>query len=160
MRLALLTAMTAVAAASGLPFVSPPSAWPLCPVNASYFPPLTCPTGYECCAMPATPVCHDVSPPCTTCPFCCHSYLNATECAACNSKMCAGHTTIGDQGCNTTHPDTWTPWNPSCCGRGMPEAPSTTLPNCLLVGTVSPLANSASSSTCCATTARCRCLKA
>lgn len=107
---------------------------PMCPVNPLYFPPLTCPEGFTCCDMPATLVCSDEAPPCTTCPYCCHSYLNTTECAACNAANCAGHSTVGDQGCNTTDSPTWVPWVASCCGRGMSKAPSTTLPNCLLIG--------------------------
>ena len=101
---------------------------PSCPVNTSFFPPLTCPDGHACCSMPSTPVCADEAPPCTTCPFCCHSYLNATECAACNSAQCKGHTTVGDEGC-TSGGTTGT-----CCGRGVPLPASTTLPNCILIG--------------------------
>ena len=108
---------------------------PSCAVNASYFPPLTCPAGLSCCAMPATLVCADEAPPCTSCPMCCHSYLNATACAACNAEQCAGHSTIGDAGCEGPS-STWTPWDGSktCCGRGVPLPASTTLPNCLLIG--------------------------
>ena len=86
--------------------------------------------------MPTTVVCADEAPPCTTCPYCCHSYLNATECAACNAEQCKGHSTVGDLGCNTTKPTSWVPWGggSACCGRGLPLPQSHTLPNCLLVG--------------------------
>ena len=104
-----------------------------CPVNASFFPPLTCPESYECCKMPATPVCAESMPPCTVCAECCHA-LNATECSACVASECSGHSTIGDYGCNTTHPSTWVPWVESCCGRGVPLPASVSLPNCLLIG--------------------------
>ena len=112
------------------------AAGPSCAVNASFFPPLTCPDNYSCCRMPSTLVCHDEAPPCTACPFCCHSYLNASACAACNAENCKGHSTVGDMGCNTSRPDTWVPWGGGgeCCGRGMPKAASRTLPNVLLVG--------------------------
>ena len=104
-----------------------------CPVNPAYFPPLTCPQGTTCCKMPATLVCADEAPPCTSCPMCCHSYLNATQCAACDKAQCAGHSTIGDAGCAGPS-STWVPYNSSCCGRGVPLPASTTLPNCLLIG--------------------------
>ena len=117
-----------------LPFTR--SAGPSCAVNTSYFPPLTCPDDYTCCKMPTQVVCADEAPPCTTCPFCCHSYLNATECAACNAEQCKGHSTVGDAGCNTTRPASWVPWGggSACCGRGLPLPQSRALPNCLLVG--------------------------
>jgi hypothetical protein len=106
---------------------------PVCPVNASYFPPLTCPDSYSCCKMPATAVCAEEAPPCTVCAECCHA-LNATQCSTCVATMCTGRSTIGDYGCNTTQPQTWVPWIESCCGRGVPLPASTTLPNCLLIG--------------------------
>lgn len=111
------------------------SALPSCPVNASFFPPLTCPTGLACCKMPAQLVCADEAPPCTSCPMCCHSYLNATECAACDKSQCAGHSAVGDAGCSGPS-STWTPYNSTstCCGRGVPLPASTTLPNCLIIG--------------------------
>lgn len=67
--------------------------------------------------------------------MCCHSYLNASQCAACDKAQCAGHSTIGDAGCEGPSA-TWTPWpsERTCCGRGVPLRASTTLPNCLLVG--------------------------
>ena len=107
---------------------------PTCPVNVTLFPPLTCPDNYGCCKAPATLVCSDSSPPCTSCPDCCHSYLNATQCITCHATQCAGHSVIGDQGCNTTHSPTWEAYNEACCGRGVSKPASTLLPNCLLLG--------------------------
>jgi hypothetical protein len=120
----MMTALTALSAAS---------AGPTCPVNASFFPPLSCPDGWNCCRMPSTLVCANEAPPCTSCAFCCHE-LNATECAACDKVNCAGHSTVGDAGCNTSHSATWVPFAESCCGRGVPLPASTSLPNCLLIG--------------------------
>lgn len=65
--------------------------------------------------------------------MCCHSYLNATECAACDKAQCAGHNTIGDAGCSGPS-STWVPYNTACCSRGVPLPASTTLPNCILIG--------------------------
>lgn len=106
---------------------------PACPVNASYFPPLTCPESYSCCKMPATAVCAESAPTCTVCAECCHA-MNATQCSACVASMCKGDSTLGDYGCNTSHPQTWVPYVSNCCGRGVPLPASTTLPNCLLIG--------------------------
>jgi len=61
--------------------------------------------------------------------------LNSSECAACNSEHCAGHSTIGDMGCNNSNPSNWIPWpDNECCGRGVPLPASSVLPNCLLIG--------------------------
>ena len=106
---------------------------PSCPVNTAYFPPLTCPEGWGCCKMPATLVCATEAPPCTSCAMCCHD-LNATDCAACDKQYCGGHSTIGDAGCNSSHPGAWVPYNSGCCARGVPLAASKALPNCLLIG--------------------------
>jgi hypothetical protein len=130
------SALAALAALCLLPRSSPAalSAGPACPVNTSFFAPLTCPDGYACCAMPATLVCADAAPPCTSCPMCCHDGLNATQCAQCDATLCKGQRTIGDQGCNTTHPLTPVPYVESCCARGVPLPASRALPNCLLIG--------------------------
>jgi hypothetical protein len=85
--------------------------------------------------MPTALVCADTSPPCTSCPDCCHNSLsNATDCAACHKSKCGGVSTIGDYGCNTTHSSTWVPYNEYCCGRGVTLPASSALPNCLLIG--------------------------
>lgn len=110
-----------------------PQVGPSCPVNTAFFPPLSCPDNWSCCKMPSTLVCATESPPCTACPFCCHE-LNATECAACATAHCPGHSTIGDAGCNTTQAAPWRPYNEGCCGRGVPLPASRALPNCLLIG--------------------------
>lgn len=110
------------------------AAGPACPVNSSFFPPLTCPDGYGCCKMPATLVCADEAPPCTSCAFCCHSYLNASQCAACHADNCAGQGVVGDAGCNTSTPTTWVPYLEPCCARGMPLPASPTLKNVMLIG--------------------------
>ena len=107
---------------------------PACSVNSSYFPPLTCPQGWNCCDMPANLVCATAAPPCTSCPTCCHDGLNASQCEACDKQFCKGHSTIGDAGCNSSAPSTWVPYREGCCGRGVPLPASTTLPNCLLIG--------------------------
>lgn len=107
---------------------------PSCPVNKSFFPPLVCPDGFSCCKMAGNLVCNDHAPPCTSCAFCCHSYLNASQCSACHAQHCTGSSVIGDAGCNTSTPAEWVPWNPSCCARGMPSIAATALPNCLLIG--------------------------
>jgi len=106
-----------------------------CPVNATRFGALTCPAGWGCCKMPTTLVCADSSPPCTSCPECCHnSFANATDCKACHAAQCGGIATIGDMGCHANRSSTWTPYTEYCCGRGLPRPASTTLPNCLLIG--------------------------
>lgn len=121
------------AAAFSLALATARAARDVCPVNATRFGALTCPTGWTCCKMPTTLVCADTSPPCTSCPDCCHSYLNATQCAACHASKC-GASTLGDAGCHANASATWTPYTEYCCGRGLPKAASTTLPNCLLIG--------------------------
>ena len=122
----------AVAVLTWAAFASP-LAGPSCPVNATFYPPLTCPDDYSCCKMPTTPVCAELVPPCTVCAECCHA-LNATECSQCVASQCTKDSTIGDYGCNTTAPSTWVPWLESCCGRGVALPASRTLPNCLLIG--------------------------
>lgn len=102
----------------------------VCPVNVTRFGALTCPDVGEwtCCKMATALVCADESPPCTSCPDCCHSYLNATQCSACHKDKCGGVSTIGDMGCHANKSATWTPYTEYCCGRGLPKPASTTLP--------------------------------
>ena len=110
------------------------AAGPSCPVNSSFFPPLTCPDGFACCKMPSTLVCANAAPPCTSCAMCCHDHLTPAQCAACDKQYCTGQSTVGDAGCNTSRPAAWVPYLSSCCGRGVPLPPSSALPNCLLIG--------------------------
>ena len=114
--------------------LAPATSVSVCPVNATRFGALSCPNNWSCCNMPTQLVCSDASPPCTSCPDCCHSYLNATQCKACHASKCGGVATIGDMGCHANRSSTWTPYTEYCCGRGLPKPASTTLPNCLLIG--------------------------
>ena len=110
------------------------AAGPAFPVNATRVGALTCPDNWSCCKLPTTLVCADASPPCTSCPDCCQSYLNGSQCSACHAAKCGGVATIGDMGCHANKSSTWTPYTEYCCGRGLPKPASTALPNCLLVG--------------------------
>lgn len=97
----------------------------LCPNSTS----VGCPAGFDCCRQPWNLVCSD-DQGCTVCADCCHSYLNATECAACVKASCAPDS-VGAIGCvNASSP----PGRGECCNAGVPYAQNTTLPNCLLIG--------------------------
>lgn len=108
------------------PAPAPPSPdLPVCPgLNTTRFPPMGCGEGTTCCTPAATLTCREDAG-CTACPECCHAnFAPADQCAACVRASC-DYQSLEDMGCAI---------GGGCCHRGVPLPPSTSLPNCLLVG--------------------------
>ena len=107
-----------------------------CAGNASAVPPLTaaaCPAGASCCrATFWGPYKCRTGSECDVCAECCHDELsqNQSSCDACVRASCPPDS-FGQWGCRDR---TQLSGANRCCPPGRPLAPSTALPNCLLIG--------------------------